>query len=77
MSALPVQEPAAARPVRLHCPYCGDDFLLSHGTRLEGYGVICPNVKCGSPIRMNIGFPKGTSVSSVNMTEELLHDRVA
>ncbi|HYD60368.1 MAG TPA: hypothetical protein VEC35_08440 [Noviherbaspirillum sp.] len=64
MNALPVQERTATRPPRMHCPYCGDDFLLSHGTRLPGYMVICPNVKCGSRIRMSVASleERGTTV---------------
>lgn len=58
MPALPVREYSPARPPRVHCPYCGDNFILSHATQLEGFGVICPSVKCGSRIRMNIRLPE-------------------
>jgi len=58
MSSLHIEEYTAVRAPRMHCPYCGDDFILSHGRPVEGFGVICPNVKCGSRIRMNIRLPE-------------------
>ena len=65
MNVLPVQEHSSIRPPRVHCPYCGDNFILSHGRRLEGFGVVCPNVKCGSRIRMNIRLSE-REVSALN-----------
>jgi hypothetical protein len=52
-------------PPRIHCPYCGDNFLLSHGKVVKSLGVICPNVKCGSHIRMNLVFDKPRSHASM------------
>jgi len=58
MSLLPILKHTSTRSTRVHCPYCGDNFLLSHGMRLDGSGVTCPNVKCGSRIRMSIQLPE-------------------
>ena len=54
MSTLYANDIVPSYVPRVHCPYCGDNFLLSHGKVVKGLGVICPNVKCGSRIRMNL-----------------------
>ena len=54
MSTTGAQQNISSYIPRVHCPYCGDNFLLSHGKVVRGLGVICPNLKCGSRIRMNL-----------------------